>query len=116
MANTKEDSRNYTACQLLCWYRSNELWKISGKYGRLYPARLFRVRHRPVKSLARRLSCAGKLEHDLGSVRLDRPDGDSQRGRDLLIRFPLGQAGRFQSREEWFGLPPARLADAGFWS
>ena len=26
-ANTEEDSINYTVCQLLYWYRSNELWK-----------------------------------------------------------------------------------------
>jgi hypothetical protein len=32
-----------------------------------------------------------ELEHDLRSVRLDRPDCNSQRGRDLLICFPLGQ-------------------------
>jgi hypothetical protein len=25
----EKDSRKYTACQLLYWYRSNEMWKIS---------------------------------------------------------------------------------------
>ena len=32
-----------------------------------------------------------KLEHDLSSVSLNGPDGDSQLRCDLLIRFPLGQ-------------------------
>src|SRR5712692_7639150 len=32
-----------------------------------------------------------ELEHDLRSVRLDRPDCNSQHGRDLLICFPFGQ-------------------------
>jgi hypothetical protein len=27
VANTKKYSRKYPACQLLYWYRSNEIWK-----------------------------------------------------------------------------------------
>jgi hypothetical protein len=32
-----------------------------------------------------------EFEHDFSSVRLSRADSDSQRGCDLLIRFPFGQ-------------------------
>jgi hypothetical protein len=34
LANTGEDSRKYRACQLLYWYRSNELWKITERKSR----------------------------------------------------------------------------------
>ena len=47
------------------------------------------VAHSVVDELGQRMEA--KLEHDLSSVCLNGPDGDSQLRCDLLIRFPLGQ-------------------------
>ena len=45
--------------------------------------------HRIVDYLGQRMEA--KLEHDLSSVRLNRPDGDSQLRGDLFVRFPFCQ-------------------------
>jgi len=45
--------------------------------------------HRIVDYLGQRMEA--KLEHDLSSVRFNRPDGDSQMRGDLLVRFPFCQ-------------------------
>src|SRR6266446_4489615 len=47
------------------------------------------VAHRVVDYLGQRMEA--KLDHDLNSVRLNRPDGDSQLRGDLLVRFPFCQ-------------------------
>src|SRR5580704_3978825 len=51
------------------------------------------VADRIVNELGERMQA--KLDHDFRPMRLDRPDGDSQPGSDLLIRFSLRQQSNY---------------------
>src|SRR6266436_7975085 len=54
LANTGKNSRKYPACQLLCWYRSNELWKNRRK-----PHRQNRRVGRPRRTVPRAVTTTG---------------------------------------------------------
>ena len=61
------------------------------------------VANRIVNELGERMQA--KLEHDFRPVRLDRPDGNSQPGSNLFIRFPLRQKSNyFNLAGAWPGL------------